>query len=256
MTISFETKVWEGDWEIILKTSRIKDVVARCNHSFDEKILYINNVKDFDRVATAADKLIQAGILTKYINVAEHADEALNFFCLSKKKLGEGYYYSIAELVSIYLSKTEYLLHFSGDSKPAPKIHPNWLKLGINTLQNNPKVKVFNLCWNKNYKEAKNESFYEDDLNFYGYGFSDQMYLVRTDDFRQKIYEFYDVASERYPKYGGELFEKRVDSWMRQNSYLRATYKHGSYFHKNFVRNFFKKNLSIYLNSPNLFKGK
>ena len=39
MTITFETKVWENDWKIMLKTNRIKQMIDRCHHSFDEKIL-------------------------------------------------------------------------------------------------------------------------------------------------------------------------------------------------------------------------
>ena len=39
--------------------------------------------------------------------------------------------------------------------------------------------------------------------------------------------------SERYPVYGGELFEKRVDAYMRNHKLLRITSKHASYVHKN-----------------------
>ena len=76
----------------------------------------------------------------------------------------------------------------------------------------------------------------EDENYFYGYGFSDQLYLIRASDYKQKIYEYYNAASERYLKFAGELFEKRVDSWMRENQLLRASYKHGNYLYENFPR--------------------
>jgi hypothetical protein len=104
-------------------------------------------------------------------------------------------------------------------------------------------VKVFNLTWNHRFHEAKNESLKEDDQFYYGYGFSDQMYLVRTADFRAPIYEEINDASERYPKYGGELFEKRVDSWMRNNGNIRATSKQTSYIHKNFTKSYLLKKI-------------
>jgi hypothetical protein len=160
MTITFETKVWENDWELMLKSSRLEKMIERCNHAFNQKILYIK---------------------------------------------------------------------------------------GIATLKNNNNVKVFNLTWNREYSSAKSESKYDDTLNAYGFGFSDQMYLIRSADFRQPIYQYYDPASERYPKYGGELFEKRVDSWMRQNNFLRATYKNGSYLHKNFPKNRLLKKIQMWL---------
>jgi hypothetical protein len=90
------------------------------------------------------------------------------------------------------------------------KTPTQWLSDGIETLRNNNNVKVFNLTWNEEYSAAKKEADYDDLLNGYGFGFSDQMYLIRSADFKKPIYEFYDPASERYPKYGGELFEKRV----------------------------------------------
>ena len=230
MTITFETKVWENDWEIMLKTDRIKQMIERCHHPFDEKILYINNVSDLD------------------------AEKALEFFSLSKEKLGKWYYYSIAELVSIYLTNTKYLLHFAGDSIIAQNAQKNWLAVGLNTLDSNPQVKVFNLIWNKKYKEAKNEAEFEDQDIFYGNGFSDQMYLIRTADFKDAIYDHHHPDADRYPIYGGELFEKRVYSWLRHHNYLRATYKHSSYLHQNFINTPWKKKASIFFNCPTLFK--
>ena len=145
-------------------------------------------------------------------------------------------------------------MHLSGDSIVTSQTRKNWLAEGISTLDSNPQVKVFNLIWNKKYKEAKKESEFEDQDNFYGNGFSDQMYLIRTEDFRDCIYEHYHPDAERYPTYGGDLFEKRVYSWLRHHNYIRATYKHGSYLHQNFTETPWKKRVSILFNCPTLFK--
>jgi hypothetical protein len=254
MTITFETKVWENDWETILKTDRIEQMIDRCKYAFDEKILYINNVEDFDLVRRVADKLITNQVITKYIHVQEYAQEAMDFFSLSHEKLGKGYYYSIAELVSIYLTNTQYLLHFSGDSIVAPWTKRDWLSQGITTLETKPEVKVFNLTWNRKYRDAKRDSEIIDNNNYYGHGFSDQMYLVRTADFRAPIYEHYHPASECYPTYGGDLFEKRVYSWLRSHNYLRATYRHGSYLHENFPQRSSDQMLPAFFDRFNLFK--
>ncbi len=245
MLITLETKVWENDWELVLKTSRLRDLVDRCNYSFDHRILYINNVKNPILVESHAQKLINEGIIDQFVHVHEHAQEALNYFHLSKDKLGRGYYYSIAELVSIYLTKTKYLLHFSSDAIPEKNISSSWLQGAINLLNKKNDVKVFNLTWNHHFKEAKDESISEDDQFFYGFGFSDQMYLIRTEDFRAPIYEETNEASDRYPIYGGELFEKRVDSWMRNNGHLRASSKKYSYIHKNFPKNYLLKKFNL-----------
>jgi hypothetical protein len=123
MTITFETKVWENDWELVLKTSRLEDLVKRCEHHFDHRVLYINNVKNPLEVESHAKRWIDKGVIDQFVHVHEHAEAALNFFNLSKEKLGKGYYYSIAELVSIYLTKTKYLLHFSSDAFPKRIFH-------------------------------------------------------------------------------------------------------------------------------------
>ena len=253
MTISFETKVWEKDWELILKTSHLKNLIKACNHEFDKKIVLINNVNNPDKVLKAADNLVKNGVITEYINVEDHAQNALEHFELSKESLGLGYYYSIAELVSLYLSKTEYLLHFSGDTRIAKTTQKTWLETGIKALANNPKIKVVNLSWDVTDTKVREEMLSETPEYWNSIGFSDQMYLVRTDDFRGKIYNHYHPYSDRYPKYAGELFEKRVDSWLRVNDFYRATLRDGRYIHSNYTNKSWKKKLSVLLNRPYLF---
>jgi len=236
MAVTFETKVWEKDWDLIMKTPFLRRTIKRCGDLISKRVLYINNVKNVQKVIQAANQMVTNGTIDSWILVEDHAAQALTYFNLSKEKLGVGYYYSIAELVSIYLCDTKYILHFSGDATVLKGASHDWLAQGIKVLEDNPRVVVFNLAWTKEFQSMREEAESEDENCFYGYGFSDQMYLIRTADFRQKIYEYFNAASERYPKFAGELFEKRVDSWMRENQLLRATFKHGNYLHENFPR--------------------
>ena len=253
MTISFETKVWEKDWELILKTSRLERLIEKCNHDFEDKILLINNVTNPSKVFKEAERLVKSGVITEYINVADHAKKTLEYFNLSKESLGLGYYYSISELVSLYLSRTEYLLHFSGDTVIHKKTPKNWLATSLKILESDPKIKVVNLPWDKFGIKMIEEKISETPEYWNSIGFSDQMYLVRTEDFKREIYSYHHPYSDRYPKYGGELFEKRVDSWLRVNDFYRATLKNGLYLHRNFTNVWWKKRLSIILNRPDLF---
>ncbi|UPM55193.1 hypothetical protein [Gottfriedia acidiceleris] len=230
--VTFETKCYEKDWEILLKTERIEKMIEFNQFQFKERILYINNVQDVREVSRHADKLIARDVLSSYVIVEEYSKEALNYFEVTKESFKGGYYYSISELVSIYLCTTEYLLHFSSDSileKPF-----SWIDLSILKLQDDERIKVANPVWNGNNFEAKQESIDEDENFYIGYGFSDQCYLIRTNDFKNKIYNEKNPISERYPIYGGELFEKRVDAWMRNNHFKRITFKHGNYIHQNY----------------------
>ncbi|HLE57929.1 MAG TPA: hypothetical protein VJB15_12655 [Rhodothermia bacterium] len=232
-SVTIETKCWENDWELVLKTDRIQRVVESCAFDFARKTLVINNVRSPRKVCAQAERLVKSGVLSDFHLVADHEDEALDFFELTKAALGAGYVYSIAELVGIYLCSTQFLLHFSGDSMPMRAA--GWIDAALQRFGTDPRVKVANLTWNKRYAEAKSEAFAEDDDFYIGYGFSDQMYLVRTADFRSAaVYHEKHDMSARYPEYGGELFEKRTDSWMRNHQFVRLTYKHGSYEHRNF----------------------
>lgn len=243
-SVTVETKCWENDWEFLLKTDRIQRMVDHSAFEFARKALLINNVRSPGKVCAAAEKLVRSGVISDFHLVADYENEALDFFGLSRSALGSGYVYSIAELVGIYLCETEYLLHFSGDSLPSPA--GAWIDAALMRFERNPRVKVANLTWNHNYVEAASEAFAQDEDFYTGYGFSDQMYLVRTADFRSRpVYHEEHKMSARYPEYGGELFEKRIDSWMRNHDFVRLTYKHGAYEHRNFPTSKLRKRLAL-----------
>lgn len=227
--ITFETKIWEGDWQKVLRPECIGVNIDRCAHPLFERIVMINNVNDPSIVVSKCAEAYDAGLIDGFVNVDHFAHQALNHFKLSKESFGDGYRYSISELVSIYICRTPYLLHFSGDSMVAEDTPKNWLATGIEVLKRHPAVSVFNLPWNGRHDEVKAESFGEDDDCFYGYGFSDQMYLIRTHDFMNRIYHYKHEGTSAH--HHGEIFEKRVDAWMRSEKRPRATLKVGSYLH-------------------------
>ena len=105
-TVTLETKCWEQDWKRILDGERLRLLVERNAYPFSEKILMINNVKNYSVVSQHAERAIQQGWLTQYIIAEEHAAEALDFFAISRESLGIGYAYSIAELVGLFLCRS------------------------------------------------------------------------------------------------------------------------------------------------------
>ncbi len=236
-TVTFETKVWEKDWRYILNGNYLETIISRCNYPFDKKVLFINNVKDKELVIRKSQQKVEEGVIDEFYFVEDYAQEALIFFNILKSSFKGGYYYSIAELVSIYLCKTDYLLHFSGDAYLQKSAKP-WINNAIEKLKSNENFVIANACWNFKFEEAKQEAYKEIEQFYIGQGCSDQCYLIETDRFRKKdIYNEKHPASDRYPKYGGELFEKRVDSFLRNNDLYRITSKETTYIHKNFSKN-------------------
>lgn len=236
--VTFETKVWENDWKYILSGDYLEQMISNCNCQFTDKVLFINNVSNLNKVVKFAQKKVDSGIIDRFYVVEDYAEKALQYFEIDKDSFKGGYYYSIAELVSIYLCSTEYLLHFSSDSI-IMKSNEKWISDAIEVFKEREDIIVANPTWNYNYEEAKKESLFELNSFYVGYGFSDQCYLIKTDQFKKKIYNEKNFLSERYPKYGGELFEKRVDSFMRNKTLLRITSKEVSYVHINFPKKSF-----------------
>jgi hypothetical protein len=234
--ITFETKCYENDWEYILKTKYLNRMINNCNIHFSLKHVIINNIKQRDTVEYYVQKKIREKVIDAYYFVDDYIKKALIFFDINRETFGKGYYYSSAELVGLYVTKTKYLLHFASDVFMPYKYKNNWITEACKIFEKEPNIVVANPTWNFHFNEAKEETDGNTIDNFYiGYGgFSDQCYLVRTDNFREKIYNFRHPASERYPKYGGELFEKRVDSYMRVSGKQRIISKKESYIHNNF----------------------
>jgi len=233
-TVIFETKCWEQDWEVLLKTDRLQQMIARNKFPFASRVLIINNVDDVAEVSRHAQAAVDRGVLTAFHVAADHAEEALRFFQIDRDSFGPGYLYSIAELVGVYLCRAEFLLHFSSDSILRSEV--DWVTPTIELFRD-PQGAVIgaaNPMWHADW--PRKEATAENENYFAGHGFSDQCYLVRTSDFRAPIYNERHPHSERFPKYGGQLFEKRVDSWMLNHRRFRLTYKHAFYDHENIRR--------------------
>jgi hypothetical protein len=261
--ITFETKCYENDWQFVLKTNYLNRMIRNCGIAFTFKQLIINNVKNRDEIKRYAQKKVEEKIIDAYYFVDDYIDEALHFYAIDKNSFGKGYYYSTSELVGLYVAKTKYLLHFSSDAfMLCPPIHTHdmqnrgsWILEACEIFEKHPVYVVANPLWGFNLEGARAESMDRRMIgNFYiGYGFSDQCYLVRTDDFRQQIYGYTHPASEHYPKYGEELFEKRVDSFMRTKERYRLTSIKTNYIHSNFPKSKGGKIRTLILLKLNLY---
>ena len=242
-TVSFATCCWERDWRLILLDPDYLKVKQIENHVFPffERVLIINNVKDLAAVKEAAQAKVDEGVLSRFVAAEEIASEMLSFFRLQRSDFRPVrdafgvnsdwiYYNALGPLSAIYVCKADYLLYLTGDVRLDQKI--DWLGKSLRKMEKNPRYKVANLAWNGRYDEAKKES-YKKEGDFFAakQGFSDQMFLVKRADFRQPIYGEIRVDSAHYPR--GDVFEKRVFSYMKNRDWERITYRHGSYIHEN-----------------------
>lgn len=228
-SVTFATSCWEKDWRLILLDPDYLAVRQIENHRFPfaERLLIINNVDDLKAVQQAAQVKIDQGVLTRIVV----AQDILPFFQLQRSDFTDWQYYNaLAPLAAIHACQSDYLLYLTGDVYLKKPMH--WLPKTLRCMGSHPQFKVANLTWNGKTDEAKQES-YRRTWNFYvaKQGFSDQMFLIRTSDFRAPIYGEIHPDSHHYPR--GDVFEKRVFSYMKNRNWERITFRRGSYTHEN-----------------------
>jgi hypothetical protein len=246
-TVSFATSVWEKEWkEVLLNPEYLeKKQIQYQNFHFQEKILILNNLDHPSQVKLLAEKFVEKTILTHVYLAKEYEQKILENFNLKKEdfKIGndahkyEGvnndwiYYNALAPLAAIYLSTSDYLVYLTADVWLKEPV--SWIDQALAFMQKHEKVKVANLTWNDRYDEAEKES-YKKKKKFYlsKKGFSDQMFLVKREDFIQPIYSEVREDLTQFPR--GDVFEKRVFSFMKNHGWERITYSGGSYTHQSF----------------------
>ncbi len=234
MTCTFATTCWENDWRHILLTPdylRVKMIQNHC-HPFQERLLIINNVRNLNEVIAAAQQHVNTGTLTRYLIANEYVERAFAFFHLKRNDFPNDwvYYNALGPLVAIFVLQTDYLLYHTGDvflEKPV-----NWISSSIALMKKRPQIEVANLIWNRQLGEVKRES-YKKSWNFFfaKEGFSDQQFLVKKSTFRAPIYGEIREDSHHYPR--GDVFEKRVFSFLKNRNCERIICRRGSYTHEN-----------------------
>ncbi len=243
-TVTFATTCWERDWRIILHDPqylRVHQIGRHC-FSFAETLLVINNVKDLSLVLKAAQEKVEEKILTRYVVADELAPQFLPHFALEKDPFLPGpdaklypnvnrdwiYYNATGPLAAIFAAQSDYLLYMTGDVWLDEPVE--WIEKALIRMEKNPQYKVANLSWNRKFTEAKRESYRKErDFFISNSGFSDQMFLVRKSDFCQPIYGEIRPDAHHFPR--GDVFEKRVFSYMKNRGWERITFRHGSYTH-------------------------
>ena len=239
--VTFATACYEKDWEdLLLDQKSLDEMILNHMHPFIKKMLVVNNVNEPNKVLKAAKA---KKILTDIVVAKEIEKEILEFFQLNKNdfkttkdaKNYEGvddswiYYNALAPLAAIFSCQTDYLLYTTGDVKVTKPV--KWIEKAIEYLNRYPNCKVANLLWNNRKKEAKNQS-YKRDRNFFfsKEGFSDQMFLIKTKDFKQPVYQEIRTDAEHFPR--GDVFEKRVFSYLKNHGFERIIFRKGFYEHK------------------------
>jgi hypothetical protein len=236
-TVSFFTNCYENDWERVLIENRLETMIKRCNYDFFERVLIINNVKDRTKVEQYAIEAVSKNIIDTYYFSEDHSEKILSAFSITRDSFVldfyDGYWYSMGPLSAVYFCKGKYLLYFTCDCMMEPKATSSpWIGESIKALQKDRSIFVANPFWNDNIVESRHDNFKEEHNFIHVSAFSDQCFLVENNRLYGDIYNTYHYASEKYPVYAGNLFEKRVYSYMCNNRFTRITRNDVYYIHE------------------------
>ena len=234
MTVSFFISIYEKSYEAILNNNYLNSVVEKFNYEFEDKIIIINNVNNYDEVVAYIQNNYSEW---KYFKIDEDSQNILKSFNLSREQIEIGYVYSIANYYGIYYCNSDYLLHVTEDCY-LEHIDSKFMEESLKILNERDDIISAMPSWEKNMIGAKTECLEEID-NFYKcLTFTDQVYLIKMKEFKKDIYNFWHDDSNKYPKYGGESFDKRINSYMWSNNKYRIVHKNSYYNHdSNFNRN-------------------
>ena len=228
MTVCFSTNVYEESYRDVLSSDFIPEQISAYSYDFDEFMITVNNVDDRYDV----ERMIKSKFPHfQYYFAHEERDTVLSFFDLTMQDMVPGYWYSINNLCAIMHTTCKYILHVSEDCYYVSPGDHNFIAGSISLMDSNAKCVSSMPSWDPTFAGPKHESNHEFNDFWAGYGFSDQVYLLRVEPFLQpSAWKFHHQDSERFPI--GDTCEKRIDAYMRCNDKWRLVHKRSFYEHR------------------------
>ncbi len=220
---------FERTYRDALKPGFFAEVERQNQFSFAGKVALINNVHDCEDARSRAQKLIEEGEISAFYFVNEYLDHALGATGLTRKDLGRITHYTDYLLIAVAIGDAPWLLYW--DPEVRLKKATKWIEPAVELMGNDPRVLVANPNWDR--PGLEHETIEMSGEFALGYGFSDQLFLVRRTELARPIYKRFCPASLRNPlaHFATPSFEMRVDAYMRSERRLRATYKEAVYMH-------------------------
>jgi hypothetical protein len=204
------------------------ELVRQNERDFDDRILLINNVDDRGRAHELANQRIKEGQISAFLDVPDLLPRAFESTGLQASDLGRLPHYSDHVLVAPFATDAEYLLYWDEGVTLARAV--NWVDRSAELLANRPDV--FVVSPRQDGRDRSRPISETSEFRF-NYGFSDQLFLARTDDLRHPIYKETCPVSLRYPiSHVSPVVEQRLDSYMRNHSLCRAFFKDALYLHQ------------------------
>ena len=201
------------------------------HYAFNRVVVTINNVQDRQNALASAKKAVARREIDAFLEVEHCLPHALHICGLKPKDLGRVRHYIDFALVAVVNAAPDYLLYCCAEVDLVQG--GDWITPAIEKLEGDPRFLIANPAWSAEAAAIENEALFKSGEYMAGHGFSDQCFLADAKRLAADIYRFRHPAGSRYPLSGmGEVFEQRIDAYMRHHGLLRLTDPRAQYTHR------------------------
>jgi hypothetical protein len=226
--VDFVVNTFERTYREVLTPGFIESMVDQHSFPFARRVVLVNNVTDRAAAGKMAQALRQIGAITEFHFVEDLLESTLHGAGLTRRDIEPDIHYSDCSLVAMFLEGSDYVVYCDAEVRLQNRC--DWISPSLALMERDARVAVTNANWQQPTLTAEARE-YRDEFAI-GYGFSDQLYMVRRGEFARPIYKFHAPISLRYPLSArGRVFEQMVDSYMRVHRRMRGTYIAAVYEH-------------------------
>lgn len=229
----FVISCFERTYRDVLSPGYVAELVESQRFQFSDVIVLINNVDNpLEARELAGHLLVKDRVVTQVLEVSGVLDDALKAVQLTRGSIGRIPHYSDHCLATMVVGDAEWITHWDADARLRQSI--DWISPLIDEMDKDQALVVGNP--NNSYPGlAEREADEVRGDVAVGYGFSDQVFLMRRGALtgRRPLNRTWRCpASWRYPLAETQpIFEQRVDAWMRTTGRKRATFLPAVYDH-------------------------
>jgi hypothetical protein len=222
-SVDFFVNCYERDYKDTLAPGFMEKVRnEQAGANIRNWIVSVNNVNDLLDARQRAERAVNRREVDRVVFVADHLEEAMRRTGLTAADLGRVRHFTDWCIVQATCTDSDYICHQSADIRLTRPF--NWIDDAVATLEKNPLALVANPYWEWDAEGARREAKYVDGHYFVSTGVCDSFYLAKRKVLDDKIYhEKHEYGNNFNLSWAGEVFEQRLDAYMRNHGLLRIT---------------------------------
>lgn len=228
--VEFVLNCFERNIDDVTSPGFLTRAVAQHQFPFAIRTLLVNNVDDERRAARLAQRCVERGEIDRFLLVSRLRARGLRVTNLRERDFGRYLHWSDCCVAALVADGPDFLCYVDVD---LTLLEPhNWIAKSMDVMSGDPRVAVGNPVWVS--AGGETSALVEADEvgpgYVLGYGFADQVFLVRRSTFARPLRRrwlplWLDCPATFRWVYtpGGAFFEQFADCYMRRKSLLRVT---------------------------------